>query len=334
MDNINEENNFLSFENDDNIPKPLKRIKHSKKELDENFDISANNNFNDNLNDFVPVETSNHNPFIQDNNSNYVFFFGTASSGKSVILSSILYYLNSQAGVIRPRVDTPMERDANVLFFDFLENLRKGNLPSRTVRDKVTRLDMVFEPNNQSKKTPPINLSFLETSGENHYEIRRGGEFHSSIDDYLSANVPLNIIIVTSYDTAHQDDTLINSFFDKLEVKRNSLKAAKVLLVISKWDLSGNRTVASEDLLDNFVRDRLPMSYSRLNTYNISKSYYTIGNIEKNEIGEEKLRTLNLHTAGLLSKWLYKSITGYDIDYEGTFGERIKWAFSNISLKG
>ncbi len=286
---------------------------------------------------YVPIESTLENgtamPFINGKDSNFVFFFGTAASGKSVILSSMLYYLSSQAGVLRPKAGSPMEKDADVLFFDFLENLKQGILPTRTTRDSVTRLDMVFEPDNKSIKTPPIGLTFLETSGENHYEIRRGGEFHSSIDEYLNANIPLNLIIVSGYDKAHEDDVLINTFFNKLEQKKKNLKSAKVILVISKWDLSGSKRVTSEDILENFVRENLPMTYKRLKTYNISKSYYTIGNIEKNNSGEEQLTSLNLHTAGILSKWLYKSITGFDINYQGTLWERIKWTFSNINLK-
>jgi hypothetical protein len=59
----------------------------------------------------------------------------------------------------------------------------------------------------------------LETSGENHKDISRGGTYHSSIEAYLNANIPLTFIIVTSYDTAHKEDTLINEFLDELERK-------------------------------------------------------------------------------------------------------------------
>ena len=51
--------------------------------------------------EFVPIEG----PFtteIKNKDSNFVFFFGTASSGKSVILATMLYYMRSQAGVLRP----------------------------------------------------------------------------------------------------------------------------------------------------------------------------------------------------------------------------------------
>ena len=135
---------------------------------------------------------------IKNKDSNFVFFFGTAESGKSVILSSMLYYLSSQAGVLRPRLETPNSKEAEVLLYDFFDNIRQGILPNRTTRDQVTRLDLVFEPNNRSKKVVPINLTFLETSGENHNEIRRGGSYHSSIESFLNANIPLTFIIVTS----------------------------------------------------------------------------------------------------------------------------------------
>jgi len=275
----------------------------------------------DNNSDFVPMAQTTS-PSIQMQDSNFVFFFGTAESGKSVILSSMLYYLSSQAGVLRPKLDTPNSKEAEVLLFDFLDNIRKGVLPNRTTRDRVTRIDLIFEPNNKSKKVPPIKLTFLETSGENHYEIRRGGNYHSSIDEYLNANIPLNFILVTDYDTAHNDDALMMSFLNELERKGKSLKSVNAILVVSKWDKSGPMGVSSVEQLDNFIRDRMPMTSQRMDTYGLNKSFYTIGHIEKNSIGEERLTKLNLQTAKVLSEWLYRSIVGVDINYEGTFWER------------
>jgi hypothetical protein len=211
---------------------------------------------------------------------------------------------------------------------DFFENIRQGILPNRTGRDSVTRLDLVFEPNNRSKKVIPINLTFLETGGENHYEIRRGGQYHSSIDTYLNANIPLTFIIVTSYENAHKEDTLINEFFDLLERKEKSLKSINVILVISKWDKSGRVDVADTDELDSFINERLTRTSQRINNYGLSKTYYTIGDIQ-NHNGDEKIAFLNLSTAEVLSKWLYSSIVGYDIDYAGTFWERIKFSLTN-----
>jgi energy-coupling factor transporter ATP-binding protein EcfA2 len=271
---------------------------------------------------FVPISQTTTQQ-IKSKDSNFVFFFGTGGSGKSVILASLIYYMSSQSGAIRPKLNTPNSKEAETLLYDFLDNLRQGILPERSVRDKVTRLDLVFEPNNKSKKINPINLTFLETSGENHYEIRRGGNYHSSIEEYLSANIPLHFILVTGYDTAHQDDVLIVTFLNELERKGKSLKSVNAILVISKWDKSGSMGVNGVEELEHYVNEKLPMTSQRLNTYGLSMTYFTIGNVEINTNGEERLTSLNLQTAEVVTNWLYTSITGFDINYEGTFWERI-----------
>ncbi|HEX7869698.1 MAG TPA: hypothetical protein VF455_06245 [Chryseobacterium sp.] len=275
---------------------------------------------------FVPTSNGSTTT-VQNKDSNFVFFYGTSASGKSVILSAILYYLNSFAGVLRPKLGSPNSREAHVLLADFFENIKKGILPNRSTRDQVTRLDFVFDPNNKSKKVPPISLSFLETNGENHNEISRGGKYHDSIEAYLNSDIPLNFIIVTSYDRAHHEDAKIVEFLDYLERKGKNLKNVNILLVISKWDKSGNLGVDNEQHLENFIGERLSMTNNRIDTYNLSKTYFTIGNVQ-NQGGMEKITLLNLESAEVISKWLYNNIVGYDLDYEGTFWEKIKFSFS------
>jgi hypothetical protein len=281
---------------------------------------------NDSINDdFVPISKGNSSE-IKNKDSNFVFFFGTASSGKSVILATILYYLRSQAGVIRPKIGIPNTAEAEILLYDFFDNISKGILPDSTVKDKVTRLDLVFEPNNKSKKINPINLTFLETSGENHNEIKRGGNYHSSIETYLTANLPLTFIIVTSYENAHKDDILINTFLNKLERYEKRLKSINIILVISKWDKSGSTNVEDTSELENFINERLPMTSTAMDTYGLAKTFYTIGELNEDT---NRVTLLNLDRAQKLSEWLYESITGYPLDYEGTFWERIKFSISN-----
>ena len=272
---------------------------------------------------FVPISKGPNNE-IKNKDSNFVFFFGVSASGKSVILSSLLYYLSSQAGVLSPKSGTPNSKEAQSLLEDFFENISKGILPNRTTRDQVTRIDLKFEPSNKSKKVPPINLTFLETA--NHLDITRGNQYHNSIDSYLNAKIPLNIIIVTSYDSAHKEDSLINIFLNRLVDKGIEPKYVNIILVISKWDLSGKGSVASEDELESFIAERLPMTNNRVNTYEFSKTYFTIGNIENNG-NTERITNLNLDSAEIISNWLYESITGYPLDYEGTLWERIKFSF-------
>ncbi len=279
------------------------------------------------VSDFVPIHGGVNGADIKNKNSNYVFFFGTVQSGKSVILSTLLYTLRTKFGVIRPQKSTPNSREAMILLSDFFENIRKGILPNRTVRDQVTRMDFVFEPNNKSKKVVPINLTFLESAGENHNEIGRGGNYHGSIAQYLKADIPITFILVTGYDSAHNEDTLLNEFLYLLESEGKNLRNINLVLVISKWDKSGNQTPSSEDL-DYFVKERLPMTYQFLETNGLAKTYYTIGQLE-NANGSDKIVSLNLDSAEILSKWLYKSISGVSLDYEGSIWEQLKWSLGS-----
>lgn len=305
---------------DDNL-KPL--YFNNEEELKPlSFDNNTSSSIDD---DFVPISRGPNNE-IKNKDSNFVFFFGVSASGKSVILSSMLYYLSSQAGVLSPKSGAPNTKEAQALLADFFENISRGILPNRTTRDQVTRIDLKFEPKTRSKKVPPINLTFLETAGGNHVEITRGNQYHSSIDQYLDAQIPLNIIIVTSYNSAHREDSLINEFLNRLVEKGIDPKYVNIILVISKWDLSGKSGVGSTDELESFISERLPMTNNRVNTHEFSKTYFTIGKIENNG-NTERITNLNLDSAEILSKWLYESITGYPLDYEGTLWERIKLSF-------
>lgn len=271
-------------------------------------------------NEFVAISDSSS---LSSKDSNFVFFFGNASTGKSVILASMLYHMNARVGAIRPKRNSPNTKEAEVLLFDFLDNIRKGILPARTTVNQVTRLDMVFEPNNKSKKVKPIDLTFLEMAGEDHMKIRRGGTFHRSIEEYLNSDIPLNFILVTDYNTAKEDDSLMFSFFNELERKGRNFKSVNAILVIAKWDKSGAMGVSSEEHLADYIQRNMPMTNQKMDTYGLSKTFYTVGSVEKNENGEDRLQELNLSTAKVLTNWLYESITNVSLDYEGTFWERL-----------
>lgn len=312
-----EDLNPISFGTENLKTEPMEELKPISS-VGESFSTQSDTS------DFVPIQGGAKIVDVKNKDSNFIFFFGTGQSGKSVILSSMLYSLRTKFGVIRPQRGTPNSREAMVLLSDFFENIRQGTLPTRTVRDQVTRMDLVFEPNNKSKKVTPINLTFLEASGENHNEIRRGGNYHGSIAQYLKAEIPVTFILVTGYDAAHKQDNILNEFLYLLEHEGKNLRNINLVLVISKWDKSGNQNPSSDEL-DFFVKERLPMTYQFLETNGLAKTYYTIGQLEKTN-GEDKIVGLNLDSAEILSKWVYKSITGVSLEYEGGMWEQLKWS--------
>ena len=268
------------------------------------------------------VSIANKGP-LESKDSNFIFFFGKPSVGKSVILASMLYHMNAQAGTLRPRLSTPNTKEAEVLLFDMLDNIRRGILPKRTTVDQVTRLDLIFEPNNKSKKVKPINLTFLEISGENLQQVRRGGSFHRSIDEYLNASIPLNFFLVTDYENADDDDSLMIAFLNELEKKSRQFKKVNAILIVAKWDKSGDEGIPNEEVLNDFIASHMPMTNNQIDNYELSKTYYTVGKVIEDEQGGQRLSQLNLETAKMLSEWLYQSITGVDINHEGGFWERL-----------
>jgi hypothetical protein len=296
--------------------------------IDHNDDLDLNDDFNSNdeiIRDSVPVASATTNQ-IKERNSNFIFFFGNPQSGKSVILASLLYQFSTEYGVLSPRNDVQNSKEVQTLLHDFYENMRRGVLPERTSMGKVLEIDLLFEPNNKSKKVPPVNITFLEASGEDLRMIRRGGNFQSHISKYLTSGLPISFILVTSFETAEQDDILINEFLDELQRKGKNLKNYKIILVISKWDLSGSLEIDSPDILDDFVKTHLRRTSQRIDSFELDKTYFTIGSIESRH-GKQEITLLDPRTASVLSNWIYESITGYSLDYEGTFWERLRFSF-------
>lgn len=289
------------------------------------LDFSTPHTMAEPVNDYIQVEKGTEIEEI-NKNTNYIFFFGTAQSGKSVITSTMLYYLNINEGALRPNKELGNDYEAKVLKSTFFDNLKKGILPERTTKGQITNLNFTFEPNNKSDKVPPINLTFLEISGEDLGQIKRGGKFPEHIDKYLRAKIPLTFIIVTSYDNAHNEDGLIGEFLDELETYGINPKTANIILVISKWDKSGLMQPKNADELDDFIDERLGMTSQRMDINQFAKTYYTVGNVSTDNISDvSKVEKLRLTSARNLSYWLYESITGIPLDYQGTFWERLKW---------
>ena len=54
---------------------------------------------------------------------------------------------------------------------------------------------------------------------------------------------------------------------------------SNIILVVSKWDISGRSDVSNEEELENFVQERLPMTNNLINSYELFKwiiFYYSI----------------------------------------------------------
>ncbi len=276
--------------------------------------------------DYVPVNRKSATT-LANKDSNFICSVGTGGSGKSVILASLLYAIQTEYGVLNPKIGAPHTQETMLLLNKFYKGMSTGQLPERTILDKVSRLDFVFKPNNKSEKVPAIDLTFLETAGDNWNEVLKNGVLHSSIENFITADIPITFMLITGCNDAHKDDVLFSQVLFYLTKRRYNLKNTNVILIISKWDKMGTENVESEEVLDNFVIERLPMTHNYLETYGLTKTYYTVGELQPDRsTGGEKIQRLNLDSARRLAKWIYKSIVGYDLEYQGTLWEQIKWS--------
>lgn len=251
---------------------------------------------------------------VTKEDTNFVFSFGQSQSGKSVILASMFYYMSAFAGLLKPIPSMLNSEEAELLFRDMLEDLSKGILPKRTSIETVTRLNFEFIPNTKSSKVKPIKLTFLEMSGEDLIKVRRAGLLYREIEEYLTAKIPITFFLITPYDEMHINDMLLLSFLRKLESERRNYIKVNAILIITKWDKSGHTRPRSIDEFEKIIKERMPLTSGQLDSYQLSKTYYTIGEITKDGDNKDKLNQLNLETAKLLTHWLYKSITGIDIN--------------------
>jgi hypothetical protein len=268
---------------------------------------------------FIPISRT-----LNENDSNFIFSFGESQIGKSVIIASMIYHMYADGGTLRPKQSAQSNQEAEILLYDMLDGLKRGKLPKRTAVEQVTRLDFVFDPKNKSKTVKPINLTFLEMSGEDLQQVRRGGALHKSIDDYLNAEIPINFFLVTDYENATNNDALMISFLRKIESERRKYKSVNAILIITKWDKSGSKRPRSEEEFETFLRENMPLTNGQINANSLFRTYYTVGDVETDEEGNSRITNLNLDTAKNLTEWLYYNITGVDINCEGTFWERLK----------
>ena len=65
------------------------------------------------------------------------------------------------------------------------------------------------------------------------------------------------------------------------------------------------------------------MTNNQVNNYELARTYYTVGNFKQNDDGTEDLLKIDQRSAEILTKWLYKNITGIPMDTPGTFCERL-----------
>lgn len=257
---------------------------------------------------------------LRDRDTTYIFLFGPPGSGKTAITSTLAYHMGTdEEGELRVRDEANISGKA--LLQDIFKRVRTGTFLERTNVGSVYEIDLVYTP---LRKRREMNFTFLEMSGENLTEIEikpnatTSAEFMPQIDVYLGApKLDILFFLVVDYKEAAKWDGLMVAFLDYIAQRRENHRVPKALLLISKWDEYSGR-YKKDNEITSFVREHMPMTYGRLNAVNGVIDFYTVGEVQKDEIV-----SFGPVRAPGVKRWMYHAITGQRLPGDTSWWERL-----------
>jgi len=254
----------------------------------------------------------------------YFFVFGMPSSGKTVMLSGLVYYFKTLA-----------EGQISVLNSNDKENHRRGqwllNEMKTRVRDGVfvtgtraIQTDEFVFPNEiqleylpDDKKKPTMPFCLVDMSGEDLAKVNfdeggmSGGELDPRINSYL-AHPECNLVFILAIDTdfIKESENLIDRFLDHVE----SLGHAEVPIIftVNKWD----RIQSDYDNVEEFFKLNLPLLERRRKDDRRETAIldFSIGKVEKSDLHKEGVYKYDAKDSRRLARWMYEVSTGYKMD--------------------
>ena len=250
----------------------------------------------------------------------YVFLFGIGESGKSAILSSLMYYLHAKRpgdGIqnLNQNHIAP-ERRGNILLDQMLTKIPKGQFPARTAtlaserRIIPRQIKAKFIPGNNQK--PNFKFCLLDVSGEDLERViqkndDKNTKLPEGIDAFLSLD-PENLIFISVYPSQsnnfdHQQlSAAQRSFMDLLD--QRGLSDVPMLTLVSKWDLEERNFSSSEE----FIQQRAPIIWNQIMQpgRNSSISTFSVGDVDK----WSQSFIYDPSDADKLFKWMYEEQLG------------------------
>lgn len=313
--------------------------------IDDNLgqDFLASNENNPPINIQPESSETEQIELITSMRSNFVFFFGKPSGGKSAVLSAVLYHLRKDPDGTMNMVSTFDNGEGAKLEGEIQELMNKGRFIDRTKVGSLTYLTLNYMPKKfDPNPYPKLNTTFLEMSGENLKEVSVGksGRFPSNIDIFFRIpNLPMLFIVVIPWDYKLRmrdevdkinDDSLVARFFDYVKDKNPMLGNARVMLLISKWDSNPHKETYG---LLEFVEQNLPETYAQIKNSKNIVDVFSVGNIGEAD-NKPYIYSHNKHYPKHLWRQIYMTFTNCDLEklpeVKRTFWQRF---WDNFSFK-
>lgn len=259
----------------------------------------------------------------------YFFVVGPPSSGKSTMMSGLVYYLRSRAEG-RLKVLNSKDESHHVDGLELLEKMkqsvRKGEFMkgSKRMVKKHTfpdELNLQFIP--QDAKKPSMKFSFVDMAGDDLERIMatKDGSLNPRIQAYLD-HPECNLVFIFTIDVNDTDnfsEDMIDRFLDHLDSVGHENNP--VLFAATKWD----KVKGSYDDVRDYFESELAVlnNVAKRAHRDVSIIDFTIGSTTK-----DNTFTYDFKDSERIFNWMYQLETGYSLK------EPVKRSFFQRLFKG
>lgn len=270
--------------------------------------------------------------FSKDNRV-VVIPIGFPQAGKSLLLSSLMYYARkSEDTLFKTRLENDFPFDGGRIVVDQMINrFDKGQVFDANAKGSLDLIGITIQPT--KSKLPNLSLGFLDLAGEDIKNIKtsEGANFTEKIDAIFNGlkidNTPIIFTLITPFkpailadesiqDAHDREDTLHYDFLNYMEVNQPQLiKNSKFFIVVSQWDKNPNE----KDNVEDFIRNNRPSIYGFVKNTPVIWGEYSIGQLlvsKANGVNVQEIVRINYDYPSRFWKKLYNICTNQNLDHK------------------
>jgi hypothetical protein len=273
--------------------------------------------------------------FTNLGNRTLVIPIGFPQAGKSLLLSSLLYYAQKGDDPLfstTPEKKYPFDK-GEISHNQMIEYFEKGKLWETNARGTLDLMGITIEPINDG--LPHLNLAFLDLAGEDIKQIqtKEGAEFSSKINAVFNGlridNSPIVFVLITPFEPAIKDedegslqnahnreDVLHYDFLNYMEQIQKELTEKSIFfIVVSQWDKNPDKNMN----VATFIKEKRRSIYNFVKNRTVVWGEYSIGKILVTKVGnvvEQEIVRKNHEYPSRFWKKLYHITTGKNLDYK------------------
>jgi GTPase SAR1 family protein len=259
----------------------------------------------------------------------YFFIFGQGASGKTVLISSILYFLNTIRSIeYRDTLknlnnpDLKHEQEGNKLWKELSQTIFTKKFPRGTTtvqnQNPIPRhINAHFKP---SSNSPEFKFCLMDMAGEDLEKVDYDStqSLPSSIVTYIKELPKENMCFIyvlnpdDQYFSNEKKLGLFQAFINTLDANEHT--NTPLLLLVTKWDTIKDKYANAED----FVKKEFSPIWGTLNQ---NERKITIGKFSIGEVIGDNPTATNFENFDStyperVFKWMYKTQIGINLDNE------------------